>query len=79
MVTALVLVVGVAGPAGSVAAQTSPAPPPPESTTVTSDGAPLVGRLVGDSNVWHAIGLGPYGLAWAPIAADKIAGLVLAR
>jgi glycine/D-amino acid oxidase-like deaminating enzyme len=48
-------------------------------TTVTSDGAPLIGRLVGDSNVWHAIGLGPYGLAWATIAADKIAGLVLAR
>ena len=44
-------------------------------TTVTDDGAPLVGTLVGEGNVMYALGLGPFGLAWAPIVAERIAEL----
>jgi glycine/D-amino acid oxidase-like deaminating enzyme len=48
-------------------------------TTATEDGAPLVGRLDGDGNVLYALGLGPYGLAWSAIVAERIAQLALAR
>jgi glycine/D-amino acid oxidase-like deaminating enzyme len=44
-------------------------------TTATDDGAPLTGRLDGDGSVLYAIGLGPFGLAWSPIVADRIAEL----
>lgn len=44
-------------------------------TTVTDDGAPLVGQLAGEGNVMYALGLGPFGLAWAPIVAERIAAL----
>lgn len=44
-------------------------------TTVTDDGAPLVGKLAGEGNVMYALGLGPFGLAWAPIVAERIAAL----
>jgi glycine/D-amino acid oxidase-like deaminating enzyme len=44
-------------------------------TTVTDDGAPLVGRLAGEGRVLYALGLGPFGLAWAPIVAERIAAL----
>jgi glycine/D-amino acid oxidase-like deaminating enzyme len=44
-------------------------------TTATDDGAPLVGKLAGDGNVMYALGLGPFGLAWAPIVAERIAAL----
>jgi glycine/D-amino acid oxidase-like deaminating enzyme len=44
-------------------------------TTVTDDGAPLVGQLAGEGNVLYALGLGPFGLAWAPIVAERIAAL----
>lgn len=44
-------------------------------TTVTEDGAPLVGRLAGEGAVMYALGLGPFGLAWAPIVAERIAAL----
>ena len=45
-------------------------------TTVTDDGAPLVGQLAGEGNVTYALGLGPFGLAWAPIVAERIAALI---
>jgi glycine/D-amino acid oxidase-like deaminating enzyme len=45
-------------------------------TTVTRDGAPLVGELVGEGKVLYAIGAGMYGPAWAPVIAERIAGLL---
>ena len=49
-------------------------------TTVTPDGAPLVGALstgrLSDARVVYALGAGPYGLAWAPIIAEQAAALV---
>lgn len=47
-------------------------------TTVTDDGAPRVGRLNVKGNVLYALGLGAYGLAWAPIVAERIAALAFA-
>ena len=44
-------------------------------TTVTDDGAPLVGKLAGEGSVLYALGLGPFGLAWAPIVAERIVAL----
>jgi glycine/D-amino acid oxidase-like deaminating enzyme len=44
-------------------------------TTVTDDGAPLVGQLAGEGHVMYALGLGPFGMAWAPIVAERIAAL----
>ncbi|MDW8352169.1 MAG: FAD-dependent oxidoreductase [Anaerolineae bacterium] len=45
-------------------------------TTTTDDGAPLVGRLNAEGKVLYALGLGAYGLAWAPIVAERVAALV---
>jgi glycine/D-amino acid oxidase-like deaminating enzyme len=44
-------------------------------TTGTDDGAPLVGRLDADGAVLYALGLGPYGLAWSAIVAERVAAL----
>jgi glycine/D-amino acid oxidase-like deaminating enzyme len=46
-------------------------------TTMTRDGAPLVGKLDGEGRVFYAVGLGLYGLAWGPIVAERVAGLVM--
>jgi glycine/D-amino acid oxidase-like deaminating enzyme len=49
-------------------------------TTSTEDGMPFAGKLSGDADgsgsVFYALGLGPFGLAWAPNVAGQIAGLV---
>jgi glycine/D-amino acid oxidase-like deaminating enzyme len=45
-------------------------------TTVTHDGAPLVGRLAGEGRVFYALGAGMFGPAWAPIMAEQVAELV---
>ena len=45
-------------------------------TTITQDGAPLVGRLTGEGVAYYALGTGMYGPAWAPILAEQIAELV---
>ncbi|BCX05888.1 MAG: oxidoreductase [Candidatus Roseilinea sp.] len=47
-------------------------------TTTTDDGAPRVGRLDVEGNVLFALGLGAYGLAWAPVVAERIAALAFA-
>lgn len=47
-------------------------------TTTTDDGAPRVGRLDVAGNVLYALGLGAYGLAWAPVVAERIAALAFA-
>ncbi len=44
-------------------------------TTATDDGAPRVGRLDTEGQVLYALGLGAYGLAWAPIVAERIVKL----
>lgn len=46
-------------------------------TTLTNDGAPFVGKLDTDGNVYYALGLGAFGLAWAPVVAEQVAGMVL--
>ena len=46
-------------------------------TTTTHDGAPLVGQLAGEGRVFYAVGLGLYGLAWGPVVAERVAGLVI--
>ena len=50
-------------------------------TTVTRDGAPLVGKLslggAADSRVFYALGAGPYGVAWAPVMAEQVVSLVM--
>ncbi len=47
-------------------------------TTTTDDGAPRVGRLDVEGNMLYALGLGAYGLAWAPVVAERIAALAFA-
>ncbi|PJF47377.1 MAG: hypothetical protein CUN48_09025 [Candidatus Thermofonsia Clade 3 bacterium] len=47
-------------------------------TTTTDDGAPRVGRLDVEGNLLYALGLGAYGLAWAPVVAEQIAALAFA-
>ncbi|MCS6849478.1 MAG: FAD-dependent oxidoreductase [Anaerolineae bacterium] len=47
-------------------------------TTTTDDGAPRFGRLDVEGNVLYALGLGTYGLSWAPIVAERIAALAFA-
>ncbi len=44
--------------------------------TAMPDGAPLVGRLVGDGAVFYAVGAGVYGPAWAPVIARRVAQMV---
>jgi glycine/D-amino acid oxidase-like deaminating enzyme len=53
-------------------------------TTVTSDGAPMIGALPAltgapgrPGRIYYALGAGPYGLAWAPLMAEQVARLVL--
>ncbi len=46
-------------------------------TTLTNDGAPFVGKLDTDGNVFYALGLGAFGLAWSPVIAGQVASLVL--
>jgi len=46
-------------------------------TTLTRDGAPLVGKLDGEGCVFYAVGLGLFGLAWGPVVAERIAALVM--
>ena len=45
-------------------------------TTMTHDGAPLVGKLDGEGRVFYAVGLGLYGLAWGPVVAERMTELV---
>jgi glycine/D-amino acid oxidase-like deaminating enzyme len=45
-------------------------------TTITRDGAPLVGKLDGEGRVFYAVGLGLYGLAWGPVVAERVAALM---
>lgn len=45
-------------------------------TTAADDGAPRVGRLEAVDNIFYALGLGAYGLAWSTIAAAQIAALL---
>ncbi len=45
-------------------------------TTVTSDGAPLVGRLTGEGAVYYAVGAGVYGPAWAPVIAGRVVQMI---
>ncbi len=46
-------------------------------TTLTNDGAPFVGKLDTVGNVFYALGLGAFGLAWAPVVAEQVAGMIL--
>ena len=45
-------------------------------TTLTRDGAPLVGKLDGEGSVFYAVGLGLYGLAWGASVAARVAELM---
>jgi glycine/D-amino acid oxidase-like deaminating enzyme len=44
--------------------------------STTEDGAPFVDRLDGDGNVFFAVGLGVFGLAWTALVAEAMAELV---
>lgn len=44
--------------------------------TTGSDGTPMVGRLDSQARVLYAIGLGPFGAAWAPIARERVLELM---
>ncbi|MCS6774657.1 MAG: FAD-dependent oxidoreductase [Anaerolineae bacterium] len=43
--------------------------------TFTDDQAPLVGRIESGAPVLYALGLGMFGLAWAPIVAERVVSL----
>jgi glycine/D-amino acid oxidase-like deaminating enzyme len=45
-------------------------------TTVARDGAPLIGKLVGDGAVFYALGAGVYGPAWAPAMVERVARMM---
>ncbi|MCS7325391.1 MAG: FAD-binding oxidoreductase [Thermoflexales bacterium] len=44
--------------------------------TAGAEGAPLVGRLDSQARVLYAIGLGPFGAAWAPLVCERVLALM---